>query len=157
MIDISFPSVSPSLVLILLSLSFMIHIKMMRKFDWETFYLRKTVIMWTKRETLKLRYWDLALLFIKPLKELSQNQLHPELTSDHYSSTGAHFTNNFSIVIQISLCCHPICNYTPRTTKLLGWYIGFTPSVRPSVHPSVRPACRVRSVTSTVLDGFFPY
>ena len=31
------------------------------------------------------------------------------------------------------------------------------PSVRPSVCPSVRPACRVRSVTSTVLDGFFPY
>ena len=26
-----------------------------------------------------------------------------------------------------------------------------------SVRPSVRPACRVRSVTSTVLDGFFPY
>ena len=26
-----------------------------------------------------------------------------------------------------------------------------------SVRLSVRPACRVRSVTSTVLDGFFPY
>ena len=36
-------------------------------------------------------------------------------------------------------------------------YIGFTPSVRPSVRPSVCPACRVRYVTSTVLDGFFPY
>ena len=38
---------------------------------------------------------------------------------------------------------------------------GFTPSVRlsvcPSVRPSVRPACRVRSATSTVLDGFFSY
>ena len=48
--------------------------------------------------------------------------------------------------------------YTPRTTKLLGGgggggYIGFTPSVR----LSVCPACRVRSVTSRVLDGFFPY
>ena len=40
-----------------------------------------------------------------------------------------------------------------HTTKLLGGYTGFTPSVRPSVHP----ACRVRSVTSTVQDGFFPY
>ena len=44
----------------------------------------------------------------------------------------------------------------PQTTKLLGG-IGFTPSVRSSVRPSVCPACRVRSVTSTVLDGFFPY
>ena len=41
--------------------------------------------------------------------------------------------------------------YTPRTTKLLGGYI--TSSFR----PSVCPACRVRSVTSTVLNGFFPY
>ena len=51
--------------------------------------------------------------------------------------------------------------YTPRTTKLLGGYTGFTPSVRPSVRlsvrPSVRPACRVRSVSSTVMDGFFSY
>ena len=37
--------------------------------------------------------------------------------------------------------------------EVVGGYIGFTPSVR----PSVCPACRVRSVTSTVLDGFFPY
>ena len=59
--------------------------------------------------------------------------------------------------------------YTPRTTKLLGGYTGFTPSVRPSVRlsvrpsvrpsvcPSVRPACCVRSVSSTVMDGFFSY
>ena len=33
-----------------------------------------------------------------------------------------------------------ISNYTPRTTKLLGGYTGFTPSVRPSVCPSVRPS-----------------
>ena len=32
--------------------------------------------------------------------------------------------------------------YTPRTTKLLGGYTGFTPSVRPSVCPSVRPSVR---------------
>ena len=44
--------------------------------------------------------------------------------------------------------------YTPRTTKLLG---GILVSLRPSVRPSICPACRVRSVTSTVLDGFFPY
>ena len=100
-------------------------------------------------------------------------------------------------------------NYTPRTTKLLGGYTGFTPFVRLSVCPSVRPSrmpcplciiysygwilfilgtndhyliyrgCvahhdlwpwpissrsfgldlenRVRSVASTVLDGFFLY
>ena len=43
-------------------------------------------------------------------------------------------------------------NYTP--TKLLG---GILVSLRLSVRPSVRPASRVRSVTSTVQDGFFPY
>ena len=32
--------------------------------------------------------------------------------------------------------------YTPRTTKLLGGYTGFTPSVRPSVRPSVCPSVR---------------
>ena len=48
--------------------------------------------------------------------------------------------------------------YTPRTTKLLGGIlVSVRPSVRLSVRPSVCPACRVRSVTSTVLDGFFPY
>ena len=31
------------------------------------------------------------------------------------------------------------------------------PSVRLSVRPSVRPACSVRSVSSTVMDGFFSY
>ena len=40
--------------------------------------------------------------------------------------------------------------YTPRTTKLLG-------GILVSLRQSVCPACRVRSVTSTVLDGFFPY
>ena len=35
-----------------------------------------------------------------------------------------------------------IHNYTPRTTKLLGGYTGFTPSVRPPVCPSVRPSVR---------------
>ena len=47
-----------------------------------------------------------------------------------------------------------LTHYTPRTTKLLR---GILVSLRPSVHPSICPACRVRSVTSTVLDGFFPY
>ena len=31
------------------------------------------------------------------------------------------------------------------------------PSVRQSVRPAVRPVSRVRSVSSTVQDGFFPY
>ena len=44
--------------------------------------------------------------------------------------------------------------YTPHTTKLLG---GILVSLRPSVCPSVRPTSRVRSVASTVQDGFFPY
>ena len=37
--------------------------------------------------------------------------------------------------------------------EVVGGYTGFTPSVR----PSVRPACRVRSVSSTVMDGLFSY
>ena len=45
----------------------------------------------------------------------------------------------------------------PPNNEGVGEYIGFTPSVCPCVRPSVCPACRVRSVTSTVLDGFFPY
>ena len=41
----------------------------------------------------------------------------------------------------------------PLNNEVVGGYIGFSPSGR----PSVCPACRVRSVTSTVLDRFFPY
>ena len=37
------------------------------------------------------------------------------------------------------------------------WGVYWFHSVRLSVRPSVCPGCRVRSVTSTVLDGFFPY
>ena len=49
---------------------------------------------------------------------------------------------------------HNGISYTDKTTtKLFGGYIGFTPSVC----LSVRPASRVRSVASTVQDGFFPY
>ena len=48
-----------------------------------------------------------------------------------------------------------IVYYTPRTTKLLGGYIGFTPSVHPSVcasvRPSVRPSVSMSQLTSTVL------
>ena len=45
----------------------------------------------------------------------------------------------------------------PPNNEVVGGYIGFTPSVCPSVRPSVCPACRVRSATSKVLNGFFPY
>ena len=38
------------------------------------------------------------------------------------------------------LLFYTLHHYTPRTTKLLGGYTGFTPSVRPSVCPSVRPS-----------------
>ena len=41
----------------------------------------------------------------------------------------------------------------PRTTKLLGGYIGFIPSVRLSIHP----AFRVCSVAPTVLIGSISY
>ena len=37
------------------------------------------------------------------------------------------------------------------------WGVYWFHSVHPSVRPSVCPACHVRSVTSTVLDRFFPY
>ena len=53
-------------------------------------------------------------------------------------------------------CFHSIClsvRPSHMPCLLCSGYIGFTPSV----HPSVCPACRVRSVTPTVLDGFFPY
>ena len=41
------------------------------------------------------------------------------------------------------MCLSKPCHYyTPRTTKLLGGYTGFTPSVRPSVCPSVRLSVR---------------
>ena len=66
----------------------------------------------------------------------------------------------FSIIL--SWWFNPVCLYLyPPNNEVVGGYIGFTlsvcPSVCPSVRPSVRPACRVRSVTSTVLDGFFSY
>ena len=48
-----------------------------------------------------------------------------------------------------------IFNYPPSEQRSCD--IGFTPSVRPSVSPSVRPACHVRSILSTLLDGFLPY
>ena len=54
----------------------------------------------------------------------------------------------------VNMYCCSRHNYTLHTTKLLG---GILVSLRPSVHPSVRPASRVRSVVSTVQDGFFPY
>ena len=44
----------------------------------------------------------------------------------------------------------------PHTTKLLGGE-GILVSPRPSICPSVRPSSRVRSVASTVQDGFFSY
>ena len=50
--------------------------------------------------------------------------------------------------------------YTLRQRSCWGgyWFHSVRSSVRrASVRPSVCPACRVRSVTSTVLDGLFPY
>ena len=40
------------------------------------------------------------------------------------------------------ICIRRCHFYTPRTTKLLGGYTGFTPSVPPSVCPSVCPSVR---------------
>ena len=50
--------------------------------------------------------------------------------------------------------------YTPHTTKLLGGYIGFTPSVRLSVHLSVHPSpslipCPLCSVKICIFGNFF--
>ena len=49
--------------------------------------------------------------------------------------------------------------YPPHNEVVGGvyWFHSVRPSVRLSVRPSVRPACRVRSVSSTVMDGFFSY
>ena len=58
--------------------------------------------------------------------------------------------------ISDSFLCHRFSLYH-KHNEVVGGYIGFTPSVCPSVCPSVRPASRVRSVASTVQDGFFPY
>ena len=60
----------------------------------------------------------------------------------------------------ISLICSrggPVYYYTLRTMKLLGGYIGFTPSVHLSVCPSVCPASHVRSVAPTILVGSISY
>ena len=76
--------------------------------------------------------------------------------------------NNMAAILQTTLFLRaqitiiiPPEQRNPPNNEVVGGYIGFTPSVRPSVRlsvrPSVHPACRVRSVTSTVLDGFFPY
>ena len=50
--------------------------------------------------------------------------------------------NTYSISVMIKYI-EFLCYYTPRTTKLLGGYTGFTPSVRPSVRPSVCPSVRL--------------
>ena len=64
---------------------------------------------------------------------------------------------NHWIVHMVCICCY----FTPHTVKLLGGYIGFTPSVRPSVCPSICPSvcptCRARSVAPTVLVGSIWY
>ena len=44
--------------------------------------------------------------------------------------------------------------HTPPHNEVVG---GILVSLRLSIRPSVRPASRVRSVASTVQDGFFPY
>ena len=44
--------------------------------------------------------------------------------------------------------------YTPRTTKLLGGYTGFTPSVRPSVRPSVPHAVSALYHLQLWMDSF---
>ena len=43
-------------------------------------------------------------------------------------------------IIELTIIGSTNHHYTPRTTKLLGGYTGFTPSVRPSVRPSVCPS-----------------
>ena len=67
--------------------------------------------------------------------------------------------NNILICYHISIILHCALLY-PLNNEVVGgvyWFHSVRLSVRPSVRPSVCPACRVRSVTSTVPDGFFLY
>ena len=56
------------------------------------------------------------------------------------------FEFHWSLFLRVQL------TYAPRTTKFLGVYTGFTPSVRPSIHPafcvcSVAPTVHVGSIS----------
>ena len=93
------------------------------------------------------------------------NQCWPSSLT-HFCATRRQWFNRLLKILdkgrQTSLSSSGVDSYTPRTTKLLGGIlVSLRPSVRlsvcPSVRPSVRPACRVRSVSSTVMDGFFSY
>ena len=50
-----------------------------------------------------------------------------------------------------------VCRLIIHHSQQIRWGVYRFHSVRLSGRPSVRPACRVRSVTPTVIDGFFPY
>ena len=83
---------------------------MVRNFDWETFYLRKTVIIWTKMETLKLRYWDLALLFLKTLRswvKISFTQSWPQIITAVRGPCHEQFFHRNSNSMENSFCSHP--------------------------------------------------
>ena len=87
----------------------------------------------------------------------------------------SHYLNQCWLMINEVLCHSPDSDFTERYLSLKWvwnlliippeqrscWGVYWFQSVRLSVPPSVRasfcPACRVRSGTSTVLDGFFPY
>ena len=53
------------------------------------------------------------------------------------------------VIITVTTVSHYL--YTPRTTKLLGGYIGFTRSVRLSVRPSVPRPSHIRPATVSAL------
>ena len=63
----------------------------------------------------------------------------PDIT--HMTKWHAYCVRN-TCVLLVYLFGFSCIYYTPRTTKLLGGYTGFTPSVRPSVRLSVRPSVR---------------
>ena len=75
--------------------------------------------------------------WVKPYSsiDLGQNWRHQAITWTNLDLSSQMFCG-----IHLRLFTHAQeLNYTPRTTKLLGGYTGFTPSVRPSVRPSRMP------------------
>ena len=71
---------------------------------------------------------------------------------------GINIVMNVSENVSQYICyvCRIVQKYTPRTTKLLGGYFGFTPS-RLSVCLSLRSAFRVCFKSPIVMDELFPY
>ena len=115
---------------------------------WLTLWLvawRHQAITWTNVDLSTLRSYgihpralsweDLKIHTNKTRMKFEFLKSHPDLLGTNELMCHAAFYNAFVNITDWTY-------YTPRTTKLLGGYTGFTPSVRPSVCPSVRPSVR---------------